>query len=521
MRPQAHNGAVQTKIDPQDPLLFRRSARAAGAVAAGAALLALFLVSRLAPGITFAPAALAQDIIRATPVAVSNFFIDHLGHLAQQILTIGVVLGALALGGEGLFRTAGDGRIRPGAAGVLLGVAAAAVAATGSAASLTGVIVASVAAACLYVVVARPAFDRLAHPQGTDEDKRRSLRTVAGYGIALLAGGGVVAWLASKLGGPNTSVSVAQAAVKVDAVRQGSFPTIPGLTPEVTPAADHYVVDVDIIDPRVEASSWKLSVTGLVENPLQLSFSDLQSQFDVVEEYAVLTCISNRVGGNLVGNSIWTGVRLRDVLTKAQVKPGVVDLVLRGYDSYLDSIPLERAMDPSVLLAIAQDRQPLRQEHGFPCRLRIPAIYGMKNVKWLQSIELVDHNFLGYWQSRGWNDTATVHTESRIDVAGQGGSAKRGQPTWIAGIAWAGDRGISKVEVTTDGGNAWHPAMLKDAIGPYAWRLWAYRWQPGKTGTAQVACRATDGAGTTQPPRHRDPYPAGATGYPEVQVTVD
>lgn len=513
--------AVQTNVGPQAPDLFRRSARMAGALAAGAALLALFLVSRLAPDITFAPAALAQDIIRATPVAVSNFFIERLGHLAQQILTLGVVLGALALGAEALFRTAGDRKTRPGVAGAVLGIVAAAAAASATGASPTGVIVATTVAVCLYAVVARSAFDRLVSTPSTDEGRRRNLRMGAAWGLALVAGGGVAAWLASKLGGPNTAVSVAQAAVKVTPVQQSGFPDIPGLTPEVTPAADHYVVDVDIIDPRVEASSWKLSVTGLVENPLRLSFSDLQSKFDVVEEYAVLTCISNKVGGNLVGNSIWTGVRLRDVLTEAQVKPGAVDLVLRGYDSYLDSIPLERAMDPSVLLAIAQDRKPLRQEHGFPCRLRIPAIYGMKNVKWLQSIDLVDHDFLGYWQSRGWNDTAIVHTESRIDVAGEGGSAHRGRPTWIAGIAWAGDRGISKVEVTTDGGKTWHPAMLKDAIGRYAWRLWAYRWDPAQSGDVRVACRATDGDGVTQPPRRRDPYPAGATGYPEMQVTVD
>jgi DMSO/TMAO reductase YedYZ molybdopterin-dependent catalytic subunit len=163
----------------------------------------------------------------------------------------------------------------------------------------------------------------------------------------------------------------------------------------------------------------------------------------------------------------------------------------------------------------------LRQEHGFPCRLRIPAIYGMKNVKWLRSIELVDRDFIGYWQSRGWNDTAIVHTESRIDVAGKDGSASRGQPTWIAGIAWAGDRGISKVEVSTDGGDTWNEAMLKEPIGPFAWRLWAHRWTPAESGDIQAACRATDGTGATQTPRHRDPYPSGASGYPEAQVTVD
>lgn len=500
---------------------FRRNARLAGLVAAAAALLALFIVSRLSPNVPFAPAALGQDIIRITPVAVSNFFIQRLGHLAQQLLTAGAVIGALALGGEALLWTAAEGKIRPGVAAVILGVVAAIASATGHGASITGVVVVSAGAACLYVITARAAYESLAASPATNEGRRRTLRMGAAWVVAMLAGGGIVAWLGSKLGGPDTNVSVAQAAVKVGGPRQGSFPDIPGLTPEVTPARDHYVVDVDIIDPRVEASSWKLTVGGLVDKPMALSFSELQSRFQLVEEYAVLTCISNKVGGNLVGNSIWTGVRLRDVLNEAHVKPGVVDVVLRGYDSYLDSIPLERAMDPSVLLAIAQDRKPLRQEHGFPCRLRIPAIYGMKNVKWLQSIELVNRDFIGYWQSRGWNDTAIVHTESRIDVAGNGGSATRGHPTWVAGIAWAGDRGISKVEVSTDDGTTWNQAMLKDAIGPLAWRLWAYRWTPATAGDARVMCRATDGTGAVQTPSHRDPFPAGASGYPEIQVTVD
>jgi DMSO/TMAO reductase YedYZ molybdopterin-dependent catalytic subunit len=512
---------VEANTGPLAPVEVRRRARFAGVLAAAAALLALFVFSLLSPAVPFAPTVLGQDIIRATPVSVSNFFIQRLGHLAQQLLTAGVVLGSLFLGGEALLRTSSGSRIRPLLAGGGLGAVAAIVAATGNGASIVGVVMVSVAAAGVYALTARNSYGNLAATGVTDESRRRSLRVGASWGLGLLAGGGAVVWLASKFGGPNTNVAVAQAAVKVRGARQGTFPDVPGLTPEVTPAGDHYVVDVDIIDPRVEASTWKLTVTGSVERPLVLSFAQLQSRFQLVEEYAVLTCISNKVGGNLAGNSIWTGVRLRDVLNEAKVKPGAVDLVLRGADSYLDSIPVDRAMDPSVLLAIAQDRSPLRQEHGFPCRLRIPAIYGMKNVKWLESIEVIDSDFIGYWQSRGWNDTAIVHTESRIDVAGEGRSATRGHPTWIAGVAWAGDRGISKVEVSTDEGKTWQQAMLKDALGPLAWRLWALRWTPESSGDVRVMCRATDGTGATQTPRHRDPFPSGASGFPEAQVAVD
>jgi DMSO/TMAO reductase YedYZ molybdopterin-dependent catalytic subunit len=172
------------------------------------------------------------------------------------------------------------------------------------------------------------------------------------------------------------------------------------------------------------------------------------------------------------------------------------------------------------LLAVSQNGQPLRQEHGFPCRVRVPMIYGMKNVKWLREIEVVSKDYQGYWMERGWSDEAVIHTGSRIDVAGDDRDASMGNETWIAGVAWAGGRGIDKVEVSTDGGESWDEAMLKEPISRYSWTLWAYRWTPERSGTAKVICRATDGEGELQTEQRAAPHPAGSTGWHSVEVAV-
>jgi DMSO/TMAO reductase YedYZ molybdopterin-dependent catalytic subunit len=270
----------------------------------------------------------------------------------------------------------------------------------------------------------------------------------------------------------------------------------------------------------VNVEGWELRVFGEVDNELTFDFAGLQRSFEVVQEYSVMTCISNEVGGNLIGTSLWGGVRLRDVLEEAGVRDGVVDLVLRGADGYSDSVPLDVAMDEHVLVAVSQNGEPLTQAHGFPVRLRIPAIYGMKNVKWLESIELVTNDYQGYWMDRGWSDEAVVKTESRIDVVGDEGSAMVGDPVWIAGIAWAGARGISKVEVSTDAGATWEEAQLKNPINERTWRFWAYRWTPTEAGEVEIVSRATDGDGSVQTQKVADPHPSGASGYPSRTAVV-
>ncbi|MDQ3876882.1 MAG: molybdopterin-dependent oxidoreductase [Actinomycetota bacterium] len=505
----------------------RRDARIAGLIATALAGAFLWLISGFFSGIPFAPTSVADAAVRVLPGTIETFFIELLRHWAQRLFEIGVIVGSLVFGAEVLARTLvfanGSARARAGVAGAVIGLAAFGGAMVDPSSDPNPVVVAGVTllALAIYTFAASGLFSSMNGARAeADANRRQVLRLAVAGGGVLALGGGLLGWVARRVAGPNTDVPIVAPSRPARIPSRAPFPDIPGLSPEITSAADHYVVDIDIVPPSVEASAWSLRVHGLIDNPARYGFQQLQHSFDVVDEYAVLTCISNRVGGSLIGNSKWGGVRLKDVLASAGVQDGAVDVVFRAADGYEDSIPIDVAMDPTTLLAVSQNDKPLTQEHGFPCRIRVPKIYGMKNVKWITEIEVVDSDFLGFWQSRGWNDRAIVHTESRIDVAGDNLNASVGDATWIAGVAWAGDRGISKVEVSTDGGRTWNEALLKDPLSPLSWRLWAHRWTPTTQGPARVECRATDGTGALQTTHKATPYPSGASGLNVVEVTV-
>ena len=295
--------------------------------------------------------------------------------------------------------------------------------------------------------------------------------------------------------------------------RSGVFPEIDGLALEITPTDDFYVVSKNAFDPQVDSKSWRLEVAGMVDSPLLLSYDEI-SALPSVEQYATLACISNEVGGDLIGNTMWKGIRLRDILKQAGLKPGVVDIVLRARDDYTDSIPLDRAMADGTLLVYAMNGELLTSEHGFPLRLLVPGIYGMKNVKWITRIEAVDFDFKGYWQRRGWDDRAEYKTQSRIDSTAQ----RTSETVTVAGIAFAGDRGISKVEVSTDGGRTWEQAEIKPGLSAYTWVLWHKQWTPEQAGKHLLVVRATDSRGIVQTSQAAPPAPSGSSGYHAVTV---
>lgn len=500
----------------------RTNARIAGGIAAASALVLLWAVSVVFDHAPFAPQALAERFLRATPGDLATFFIETLGHWARRLLTIGALAATVAFGGEALARTRKDGALRPYLTGTLLAVLAfgASVTSPSISASVVQSLLGSLLAIPLYVYVARATYRGLTATDDSDEGRRKAIRVGLLATVGLAAGAGVVRFISDKLSGPNTDVELVVPAQRVVAPGDPDFPDVPGLSPEITSAADHYIVDINLVQPSVDADGWSLRVHGEVEEPARFTFQSLQGSFEVVEEYVTLSCVSNEVGGDLVGNSAWGGIRLKDVLEAARPRSGAMDVVFRAADGYSDSIPLELALDGSVLLAVSQNGEPLQQGHGFPCRVRIPAIYGMKNVKWIEQIEVVPSDYQGYWQERGWSDVATVKTASRIDVAGDDASASVGEDAWIAGVAWAGERGISKVEVSTDGGESWAEAQLKKPLSQYSWRQWAYRWTPGGAGDVVVMCRATDGDGETQSAEPVPPHPNGASGFHSLTVRV-
>jgi DMSO/TMAO reductase YedYZ molybdopterin-dependent catalytic subunit len=296
----------------------------------------------------------------------------------------------------------------------------------------------------------------------------------------------------------------------------GVFPSINSLALEITPTEDFYLVSKNPFDPEVDLHRWRLEIGGQVGNPFTLNYQEFKS-LPSVEQYATLACIDNPVGGNLIGNASWRGVRLKDLLERAELKEGVVDIKFTASDNYTDSISLERAMNEATILVFEMNGHPLTRPHGFPLRLLVPGIFGMKNVKWITKIEAVNFDFKGYWQKRGWDDKAECKTMSRIDAPES--SIKGG--TTLAGVAFAGDRGISKVEVSTDGGKSWEQAEIKPALSKYSWVLWHKEWSPAQAGKFQLKVRATDGGGVRQTTQYAPPDPSGATGLHSVSVTSE
>ncbi len=270
------------------------------------------------------------------------------------------------------------------------------------------------------------------------------------------------------------------------------FMVATGTRLEVTPNNRFYRVDINTMPPRVDVAIWTLTVAGLVNNTFTLTYDQLKKMAPT-ELDATLECVSNPVGGGLISNTHWTGVKLADLLKQAGVKDGVTEITFTSADGYYESIPLESAMNDNSLIAYATNGEALAPEHGFPVRLYTPNRYGMKNPKWIIKIEAVSAPFSGYWVDRGWNKEGIVKSTSIIDAINTDGATTI---VPMGGIAFAGSRGISKVEIQVNGGD-WQPAKLKTPISGLTWVLWRYDW-PASKGHYTVVVRATDGTGALQ-----------------------
>ena len=255
---------------------------------------------------------------------------------------------------------------------------------------------------------------------------------------------------------------------------------------------------------------------GAVRHPLSLTLADLRDLF-TVERLVNMSCISNTVGGPLVSNSLWTGVALADLLARAAPLAGARTLMAQGADGYFDTAPLALAREPEALVAFGMDGAALPREHGFPARLLLPGRYGFKSVKWLQELVVLTTSPEGYWEQRGWDGDGTIRTESRFDVPEDHSQVR--SSFVAAGIAWAGARGISRVEVSTDDGQSWAAADLERAADGPSWRRWKVTLKLAP-GIYPLIVRATDGTGEVQEALERAPHPSGASGYHRIVVTV-
>ena len=321
----------------------------------------------------------------------------------------------------------------------------------------------------------------------------------------------------------------------------------PLLQYEVTPTELFYRIDISPIIPAVNAQTWRLSVNGLVDNPIEITYEELKAM-PSVEQFSTLGCVSNKVGGDLISNAIWKGVPLRNLLEQAKIKQGAEYIVFRCFDGYDVGIPLEKGLEDGTILAYEMNRETLTPAHGFPVRAIVPNIYGMMNAKWITEIEIVDYVYEGFWQRKGWSNTARINTLSTVVIPGSApirtrfrgflpagsnfagssnstsssssSSSSSGRTTTVGGIAFAGTRGISKVQVSLDNGLTWKDASIKEPLSPYSWVMWAAELNipTEQKKEYKLTVRATDKTGNVQTSAIREPFPDGSTGYQMINI---
>ena len=494
-------------------------------------MLVAVAVLRLLSDVTSLPEVVAEGLLVNMPGALFSAVLDALQHAAKPLFYLAIGVGILVVGGLlGRWYAGEPGWKRAAtialSAWVFFGVAvytilgagifgqhlqAGAVWHTASLLIIFGV----------YGIALYHAYAALAHraaPAVPDVTRRELLRNAA-VAIVATVGAGSVWRLASNVGG---GAAQAPALVGTGSGTAFAAPNPPpfdlkGMSPEVTPTDDFYTISKNFIDPAVAVGGWRLKIDGLVDNPMELTYDQLTA-LPPSEGYYTLMCISNEIGGDLWGNAYWRGLKLKYLLEQAGVHTDAYKAVFSAADGYKDSVRLERALHPDALLAWEMNGKPLEREHGYPARLLIPGIYGMKNVKWLTGITIVESDFRGFWQNQGWDDAAPYQTESRIDAPRGRVSVSPGSLA-VGGVAYAGDRGIESVEVSTDGGRSWQAAQVKPGLSPYTWQLWRADLQVDSS-VKDVRVRATDGLGHPQTREQNPPFPSGATGYHSVRIAV-
>jgi len=486
-----------------------------------------FLVSLA--GFAFAPEAVGQGLIAALPGFITVPLIGLLQFWAKRLLVIGVlglflvsggIGGALAVDPKRQDRTVLFVGALPWVLSVVLGQLFASV-------DLSSVLLTSAVGALTYFAALQMLAGVATYQPVRSGGERSPSRRRVLYGAAAVS---AVIALAS-LGGGAAVRAIAKRAEGIPFVARRlrvkaappppleTFQTLRALTPRITTNEDFYVVDTTLIKPSVDVTKWTLGIGGSVEQPFSLSYDDLLD-LEAVEQEKTLECISNEVGGDLISTTLWTGVPLADLLARAKPAKETYDVKLTSVDGYTDSIRIEKAMEPDTIVAYLMNGDTLPQDHGYPARLLVPNIYGMKNVKWLKSIECVTFDYMGYWMDRGWSDIAVINTNTRIDTPGRAVKWDGSSKIPIAGIAFAGARGISKVEVSADGGATFAAAELEPALGPLTWVRWKLDWLPKAPGRFAIVARSTDKTGALETQIRREPFPDGATGWDGVDVVV-
>ena len=352
-------------------------------------------------------------------------------------------------------------------------------------------------------------------------NRRRFLGTAGGLAVGAVAIGGLGRWLRDQgaAAAVRLKVVLPRAATQLATPPAGVDLGVDGVTPFFTPNDDFYRIDTALTVPRVDLLSWTMTVMGDVDRPITLTYEELSAR-PMIEVDVTLACVSNEIGGDLVGNARWLGCRLDDLLDEAGVDPSADQIVGRSVDGFTAGFPTAILDGRDAIVAIGMNGEPLPIDHGFPARLVVPGLYGyVSATKWLKEIELTTFDaFQGYWIPRGWSAEGPIKTQSRIDTPKLGVDLTAGSPVAIAGVAWAPTRGITRVEVQVDDG-PWKDATLGEEYGSTTWRQWTTTWTP-TAGEHRIQVRATDGEGETQTEERTQVAPDGASGWPFRDIEV-
>ncbi|MCA0294296.1 MAG: molybdopterin-dependent oxidoreductase [Actinobacteria bacterium] len=502
--------------------MTRTESALAGVAAAGLGIAAGQLLGTLVDPASAPLVAVGSALIDLAPTPVKEWAVSTVGTADKPLLIAGIAVVAglvAALAGIAARKRRWVGDLACAVFGLAGVVAALTRASAGPLDAVPSLLAAAVAA-----VVLRLLLGRLERRDQTAE--RPQARTKAGLDrrVLLAGGAGVLATAAtatlpgvSRPQPTESAVTLPAPAETASALPTGLDATVAGISPLRTPVADFYRIDTALFVPQLGTADWTLSVNGLVARPFELSWTELLA-LPMIERDITLTCVSNEIGGPYCGSTRWQGVRVADLLERAQPAAGADMVLSTSSDGFTASTPLAVLLDGrDAMVAVAMDGRPLPREHGFPARLLTPGLYGYVGAtKWLTSLRVTTFAAdQAYWTVRGWGERGPVKTATRIDTPS--GRAAAGD-TVVAGVAWATHRGISAVEVQVDGGD-WQQATLGPDVGLDYWRQWYLPWT-ATPGSHRLAARARDGDGVVQTAQVQGVLPDGPTGYHVVTVQV-